>query len=128
MHKIRALMVMLTLVVGSGLGSAQTVEIVPFYGWQFGGGFGVRDGTVDIEADPVFGFLVDVRVRGDGAVEFIYSRQQTTLEVTSTDGLRPGVDFLDVNVEYFQAGGVYEFLGDNDGKFFVSTPAPGPHL
>lgn len=128
MHKTRALMAMLMLVVGSGLGGAQTVEVAPFYGWQFGGGFGVQEGVVDIEADPVFGFLVDVRVRGDGAVEFIYSRQQTTLEVTSTDALRPGVDFLDVNVEYFQAGGVYEFVGGDDGQFFDDKPAVRPFI
>lgn len=116
-QKVRALLVMAILGASSGLGNAQTVEIAPFLGWQFGGGFGIQDGSVDIEADSVFGFIVDVRVRVDATVEFIYSRQQTTLEVTSTDALRPGVGFLDVNVEYFQAGGVYEFLGEGAEYF-----------
>ena len=116
-QKVRVLLMALTLGASSGLGNAQTVEITPYYGWQFGGGFGVRDGSVDIKADPVFGFLVDVRVRADAAVEFIYSRQETGLELRSTDALRPGVEFLDVNVEYFQAGGVYEFLGEGAEYF-----------
>lgn len=116
-QKVRALLMMLTLGVSSGVGNAQTVEITPYFGWQFGGGFGVQDGSVDIRADPVFGFMVDVRVRPDAAVEFIYSRQETMLEVRSTDALRPGVDFFDVNVEYFQAGGVYEFLGEGAEYF-----------
>ncbi len=115
----RGLGILMIAILGasSGLGSAQTLEIVPFYGWQFGGGFGVEDGRVEVKAAPVFGFLVDVRVRPDAAVEFIYSRQQTTLELRSTDALRPSAEFLDLNVEYFQAGGVYEFLGD-DAEFF----------
>ena len=119
-----SILVVLTLLVASGLGNAQTVEITPFYGWQFGGGFGVRDGTVDIKADPVFGVMVDVRVRADATLEFIYSRQETMLELRSTDALRPRVDFFDVNVEYFQAGGVYEFLGEGAEYFDEDDDKP----
>ena len=111
MRKAHVVTAVMALLAWSGLGNAQTLEVVPFYGWQFGGGFGVREGSVEIEADAAFGVMVDVRVRADATVEFIYSRQQTTLELRSTDILRPGVDFFDVNVEYFQAGGVYEILG-----------------
>ncbi len=117
MRKVHVVTALMALLAGSGLGNAQTLEVVPFYGWQFGGGFGVRKGSVEIEADAAFGVMVDVRVRADATVEFIYSRQQTTLKLRSTDILRPGVDFFDVNVEYFQAGGVYEFLGEGAEYF-----------
>ena len=124
MRKVHLVTAVMALLVSSGLGNAQTLEVVPFFGWQFGGGFGVREGRVEIEADPVFGVMVDVRVRADATVEFIYSRQQTTLELRSTDALRPGVDFFDVNVEYFQVGGVYEFLGEGAEYFDKNDDKP----
>jgi hypothetical protein len=124
MRKVRVITAIVVLLVGSGLGNAQTLEVVPFYGWQLGGGFVAQGGSVDIAADPIFGVTVDVRVRADATVEFIYSRQQTTLELRSTDILRPGVDFFDVNVEYFQAGGVYEILGEGVEYFDEDDDKP----
>ena len=110
MDKVRVgLLLLLMWGAGSGLGRAQSLEIAPFGGWQFGGGFGVSEGSVKINADVVYGVMIDVRVREDGHLEFLYSRQETTLEVSSTDFLRPGKEHFDLNVEYFQGGGVFEF-------------------
>src|SRR3970282_1560539 len=103
MDRVRVgLLLLLMWGAGSGLGQAQSLEIAPFGGWQFGGGFGVSEGSVEIDADVVYGVMIDGGVREDGHLEFIYSRQQTTLEVRSTDPLRPGMELFDVNVEYYQ--------------------------
>ena len=109
---------LLILMLGAvpGVARAQSVEIAPFGGWQFGGGFGTQEGLVNINADVAYGISVDVRVRQDGFLEFIYSRKETTLELRSDD---PFDQFLinkevfDVSVEYYQAGGVFEFDVEN---------------
>jgi hypothetical protein len=95
---------------------AQSIEIEPFGGWQAGGGFGTQEGTVDIEADVVYGVSVDVRIREDGFLEFIYSRQDTSFEVASEDPFDPfqtNKETVDASVEYYQGGGVFEFAVEN---------------
>jgi hypothetical protein len=104
------------LVAVPGVVHAQSVEIVPFGGWQFGGGFGTQEGSVDIDADVAYGVSVDVRIREDGCLEFIYSRQDTSFEITSDDPVDPFLvnkETLDASVEYYQGGGVFEFLVEN---------------
>jgi hypothetical protein len=106
---------------------AQSVEIEPFGGWQAGGGFGTQEGSVDIAADVVYGVTVDVRIREDGLLEFIYSRQDTGFEVTTEDPFDPfqtNKETVDATVEYYHGGGVFEFLVENrDLRPFVVLTA-----
>ena len=95
-----------------GVVRAQSVEIAPFGGWQFGGGFGTQQGLVDIDADVVYGVSLDLRIREDGLLEFIYSRQETHLTVRSEHPFDPFQTVRRtsaVSVEYYQGGGVFEF-------------------
>lgn len=95
---------------------AQSIEITPFGGWQFGGGFGTQEGLVDIDADVVYGVSLDVRIREDGLLELIYSRQETNLTVRSDHPFDPFQTvrrISAVSVEYYQGGGVFEFYTEN---------------
>lgn len=81
------------------------VEVTPFVGFQFGGGFDTREGDLTIDPSANLGLVVSLRTRHDGLVEFLYSRQATTLEV---DGILQSGDLFDLNVEYFHFGGLWE--------------------
>ena len=105
------LLVLMTVAIPRAV-QAQSVEAAPYAGWQFGGGFATQEGVFDIEADVAYGVAVDVRIREDGLLEFIYSRQETNLELRSGDPFDPFPPprkTFDVDVEYYQGGGVFEF-------------------
>ena len=88
----------------------QKVEITPFIGYQSGINIDVRQGDLVIPADAEFGLMLSVRTRHDGLVEFLYSRQPTTLTL---DGGFSSEFLGDLDMHYFQAGGLWEI---NDGK------------
>lgn len=85
------------------------VEVTPFVGFQFGGGFDTREGDLTIEPSANLGLVVSLRTRHDGLVELLYSRQTTTLEA---DGLLQSGDLFDLNVEYLHLGGLWEMRSD----------------
>lgn len=95
-------------------GAAQpppTVELTPFVGFVFGGDFedrfddDSRFAGVDIEASESYGALLDFSVTRSFQIELLYSRQDTTSEVEQ----RIGRDDLDVRVEYFHLGALYQW-------------------
>ncbi len=96
-----------------GLAGAVEVEISPLLGYRFGGEFHEETTDQDVDLDPAgaFGLAVDVEYAPDKMVEVFYSRQSTSIEDTS----------LDVDVEYFQIGGVAEFTQDNYTPYAVGT-------
>ena len=100
--KLVTLLGVLTLV---GMPLAAEVEVTPFVGYQFGGGFSTRDGDLTIDPNANLGLVISLRTRHDGLVEFLYSRQATTLEA---DGIFESGDLFDLNVEYLHFGGLWE--------------------
>lgn len=89
--------------------SAQQVEIVPFYGFQGGGGLEIEDGSLGFSSGDVVGLMVDVRVQQQGTIEFLYSRQGSQLK-TKGPIFEPGEFLFDLDIDYIQFGGVYEFF------------------
>ncbi len=98
-------------------------EITPFAGLQGGGSFSTRDGSADVPASENFGLLLSYRVRPDGLVEFLFSRQPTLLEVNDFDGR---VDYS-LDVDYFQFGGLWE-IGPNRTKPFLGLTVGATHM
>jgi hypothetical protein len=107
---------------------AQQFELTPFAGYTVGGTFDSSEGDAEIQPDLDYGLTLSWRVRHDGLVELIYSRQETTLEI---DRFR-GVETLDFDVETFHFGGLWEighrershpFLGLSVGGTHFSPPA-----
>jgi hypothetical protein len=90
--------------------AAQEVEfeITPSAGFRFFGAFEdpVTRENADIEESTSFAIAADMKYRADKAVQLFYSRQATEIEELST--------VLDLDVEYFQIGGVAEFPLEGD--------------
>ena len=109
---------------------AAEVEVTPFVGYQFGGGFSTRDGDLTIDPNANLGLVISWRTRHDGLIEFLYSRQATTLEA---DGIFESGDLFDLNVEYLHFGGLWEIktertrpiLGLTVGSTRLSTGTSG---
>ncbi len=95
----------LLLVVSTPSLSGAEVEVTPFLGYQAGGTFESRSGDRNIESSPNFGLVLSIRTRHDGLIEFLYSRQQTRLEILDIFGVDQG---FDLNVEYLHFGGLWE--------------------
>lgn len=108
------------LLLGSSLffpaiAGAVDVEISPAIGYRFGGQF-TDDTTgqdVDVKEAASFGLAVDVEYAPDRMIEVFYSRQSTEIEDVSPA--------LDLDVEYFQIGGVAEYSQENYTPYAVGT-------
>jgi len=97
---------------------AAEVELTPFVGYQFGGGFQTREGDLNIDPNANLGLVASVRTRHDGLIEFLYSRQATTLEF---EGILETGDVFDLTVEYFHFGGLWEIRTDRRRPFLGLT-------
>lgn len=97
--------------------AAPRVEITPFGGWQFGGGWNsnpapdsppdVVGGDVDLPAAVNFGLTIDYTLYPGGQLELVYNRQPTRLTVKSGN-FGVAATLFDVDVEYWHLGGLYE--------------------
>lgn len=106
--------------LGAGLlcpaiAGAVDIEISPLVGYRFGGQFEeeTTGEDVDVKEAAAFGLAVDVEYSPDQMIEVFYSRQSTSIEDTSPT--------IDIDVEYFQIGGVAEFTQDNYTPYAVGT-------
>lgn len=105
MKKLLQLAPLIGVLALVGIPVTAEVEVTPFIGYQFGGGFDTREGDLTIDPNANLGLVISLRTRHDGLVEFLYSRQATTLEA---NGLFQSGDLFDLNVEYFHFGGLWE--------------------
>lgn len=91
---------------------AQSLEIAPFGGYRFGGDlYEVITGTpLDIDGAPSFGATLDIFLSRGTSVSFLYSRQETRVEV----GNPPGQEARRVTlaVDHWHVGGTQEFGED----------------
>jgi hypothetical protein len=86
--------------------AAQTVEIVPFGGYRFGGSFDVVDGgrLAEVRESSSLGASLAVSVADDGEIEALFARQDTRL---ASDALFTSTPLFDLVVESWQLGGNY---------------------
>lgn len=86
------------------------VELAPFAGFQYGGGFTTAAGrSVSLDAGLDYGGALDIRVGQTWFLEALYSRQQSALGSDSSP--------FEVNVERMM-GGLAEERGDGPTKYF----------
>jgi hypothetical protein len=102
------------LLAGSARAQERRVEVSPFAGIQVGGNVLSRPGRLEIESDPVYGVIVDIRVRPDATIQALYGRQDTTLDFLSNDPFFPRHVRVGLAVEYYHLGGAVEF---GEGRF-----------
>jgi len=97
------------------LADAVDFEIAPFVGYRFGGNFEDTNTqrSVDAKDSADFGIAFDVEYAPDRMVEVFYSHQSTELKDTSPN--------VDLDIEYFQIGGVAEYTQDTYTPYLVGT-------
>lgn len=94
------------------------VEVTPFAGFRFGGGF--EDNTTGIDLDvregAGFGLIFDVAADRDSQYELFYGFQRTELTADGTFGGRP---LFDLDIHYLHIGGTYLFPGEKVRPFIA---------
>lgn len=92
---------------------AQTVQLAPFAGYQFGGSFQspALNTNFSLGSSLDYGGTMDISVSKSWRVELLYSRQPTEIGVTG------GTTSFDLTVERYMAG-VMEEQGKGRSRFY----------
>lgn len=102
------------------------VELTAFGAYRMGGSFDVEeaDTSYDVEDSPSYGLIVNFRQTANTQWEILYSKQQTDAEFSDPAA---GNSTLDVDMDFFQGGGTYQWDGDTVRPFLALTIG-GTHI
>lgn len=115
------------LVLASAPLAAQAgLEITPTIGYRFGGTVHNDFGTFIANDDIAWGGTIGYRVKRDGLVEFVYSRQPTTIRFNPDTAAEFTVG--SAAIEYIQLGGALEFGNHPNTKPYFALTLGGTHL
>lgn len=97
----------------------QAVEVTPFVGERYGGGFEDSNTGANFEiADAkAFGLALDFDLEPDKQIEVFLSRENTKL---TTSGTFMGNPLFDLTIDYYHIGGLYMFPEVDRIRPFVS--------
>jgi len=123
MHRLRLLA--LALCAATPLAAQSGIEITPTIGYRFGGTINNDDGRFSANDGQAWGATLGFRVKRDGLVELVYSRQPTTIQFNPDSGATFTVG--DAAIEYFQFGGALEFGNKPNIKPFFALTVGGTH-
>ena len=99
----------------AGTAGAVPFEIGPMGGWRFGGSISDNsENTYTAEPSGSWGGTLDVFVKPDYAVEFLFSRQETTIAGDRLNG--PSIP---LTLDHYQIGGLKEYAGDRFRPFLA---------
>ncbi len=95
-------------------------ELTPFAGYRLGGSFEEAETgkSVALGDGGSYGLLVNIRDKANTQYEFGWSHQETSVNLRGATG-EPGK--LDLDIDYFQAGGTYLWEGDLARPYMVAT-------
>ena len=103
--------IVLLVVVGGGPAAvaAQTMEVAPFVGYRFGGGFFERitNQPVDLDGAPAVGGVVNVEMHDGLWFEGLFTHQEALVDVPG--GLLSPPARWRITVDQWFAGGLQEF-------------------
>ena len=99
---------------------AQT-EIFGFAGYMTYSSMAVREGDLQFDDGPNYGFGIDVAIQRGVFVELNYTHNQTSVRLKRFNGFNE--DLFDMNTHYFQIGAQYEFRKSPKQKAFPYTLA-----
>lgn len=107
-----ALLVLLSVPVRADWG----LELTPFAGFRFGGGFTDNTTGLDLDVDEgeCFGLILGVKATHESDYELFYSFQKTVLQ---GEGLFAGEPLFDLTIHYLHIGGTYRFPGERVRPF-----------
>ena len=101
------LLLMLLVSVPRGA-SAQSVELSPFAGYRFGGDLyeEIAGKALDVDGAPSVGAIVDVSIAPGTAVSFVYSHQETRVDLADLHDPAPRP--VRLSIDHWLAGGTQE--------------------
>jgi hypothetical protein len=119
------MLVVMLAIIGSPLSAGAAdeplnIEITPYGGWRFGGTFDVQESTDawEIEESASAGLILNLRESANTQWEFLYSQQSSKAELTSNT---LPVTRIDIDLQYFQVGGTYQWDGDMLRPYLAAT-------
>jgi hypothetical protein len=124
MHQLRLLA--LALCAAPPLAAQSGIELTPTIGYRFGGTISNDYGKFSAGDNLAWGGTLGYRVKRDGLVELVYSRQPTTIRFKPDTAAAFTV--TDAAIEYLQLGGVLEFGHDPNTKPFFALTIGGTHF
>jgi hypothetical protein len=106
---LRALTVAACLLGNAAMTAAQNVEVAPFVGYRFGGGFFelLTGQPVDLDGARSVGVALDVPLSNGLQVEGLFTHQHAHVLVPARN-LRPAESWP-ISVDHWQAGGLQEY-------------------
>jgi len=116
----------LSLVAALPLHAQSQWEITPTAGYRFGGTVDGEGGEFGANDGFAWGATIGRRVKQDGLVEFVYSRQSTTISFNSDTAATVTVG--DGSIEYMQVGGALEFGHNETTKPFFALTIGATHF
>jgi opacity protein-like surface antigen len=121
MRKPTAAAVFVWAALGCGVAAAQSLEVTPFGGYRFGGGFyEIASGqSVDTDGAGSFGIVLDIPYRDTLQIEGFFTHQEARFTVPAPLDGQP--TRLDVTVQHFQVGGLRELESDAVRPFLTGT-------
>lgn len=125
MHRIGPLS-LLFVTAAAPLHAQGTWEITPTAGYRYGGTVNSETGKFIANDGFAWGATIGYRVKPDGLVEFVYSRQSTNILFDSDTAAERTIG--NAAVEYFQLGGALEFGHDEKTKPFFALTVGATHL
>jgi hypothetical protein len=100
---------------------AQGIEVAPFGGVRFGGGFfeTLTGRPIDTDGAPALGVTVDIPLSGGLLIEAAFSHQQANLFLPAQP-FAPTARWR-VTVDHYQVGGLQEYLGPRARPFLTGV-------
>ena len=125
MHRLGSL-ALLILSAAAPLAAQSGIEITPTVGYRFGGTVNSDQGLFSASDNIAWGGTIGYRVKSDGLVELVYSRQSTT--ITFDPDTAAKVTIGDAAIEYIQIGGALEFGHNENTKPYFALTVGGTHF
>lgn len=110
-----------TLAILFGSEALAQTEIFGFAGYMTYSSMAVREGDLQFDDGPNYGFGIDVAIQRGVFVELNYTHNQTSVRLKRFNGFNE--DLFDMNTHYFQIGAQYEFRKSPKQKAFPYTLA-----
>jgi len=115
-----SLLLLLVSALAAAAAPAQSVQLAPFAGYQFGGSFrsDVVEGRFSLKSALDYGGTIDLAISKGWRVELLYSRQETEIDAPPVFG-----SGFDLTVERYMVGVVEEKTPEARTRFFGAALA-----
>lgn len=121
-HHYLPLLLGLACLMGTHFIQGQKVEITPQYGYQIGAKLNYNGGYIKLKSSDQYGLTFGVNVADDVSVEFMWARQNTSVNVKDVVYYPQETEVTEATIDHYQIGAIHMF-GYSDAKPFVGLSA-----